>query len=117
MSLTRNLFCFPKKKTLKDLEKVLKAETAEQFNRLKDNSISSNDSTPSLIHATIVSHTHSLRDYRRKRSVTSLRPQNVASVFPQHTKSSLKSVQTYSVCTAAFQWIYQLTNICSTSNH
>lgn len=31
--------------------------------------------------------------------------------------SSIKPVQTYSIWMAAFQWIYQLANICSTSNH
>lgn len=56
-------------------------------------------------------------DCPRPPPITSLRPQNVANVLSRHTSSSPKSIQSYSFCTAAFQWIYQLTNICSTSNH
>lgn len=41
--------------------------------------------------------------------ITSLKPQNVVNVLSQHP---LKAAQTYPVCTAAFQWIYQLANIC-----
>lgn len=48
--------------------------------------------------------------------ITSIRPQNVMNVLSKHTSPSLKSLQIYSVCTAAFQWIYQLANICSISN-
>lgn len=45
--------------------------------------------------------------------VTSLRPQNVVNVpIPTRVPHG-----TYSICTAAFQWIYHLANICSTFNH